>query len=219
MNAQVRIKQLLQVMNVPSTALSVSLGLSKDTIASIERGRIKNVSSLVAHTICDHYPMFSYEWLRFGRGEMFTDGTHYEPQPIPEHISPTEVLDCIFAHYGTNASRLAAMTGVNKGTLSMIHKGTGTTRNITEATAMRILRVYPELSHDWLVDGIGPMFADGRVFVAPPAKEELPVTDAKPRDLSRLSLAKQVEELTARLAEMEKRLAGGMVAEDINGEG
>ena len=65
-----RIKKLRQTLHMTQTEFSKALGLTQGHMTSIENGK-RNITERTVMSICRTYNV-SEEWLREGKGEMFT---------------------------------------------------------------------------------------------------------------------------------------------------
>lgn len=66
-----RIKQIRKANHLTQSVFAEKIGLTRDTIANIEGGRIE-VKDIVIKSICREFNV-NYDWLISGEGEMFQD--------------------------------------------------------------------------------------------------------------------------------------------------
>ena len=64
-----KIRKIIAYLDLSNTEFAESIGKNINTLSQYINGRRK-ITKQLANTIIKAYPQISYDWLRFGRGEM-----------------------------------------------------------------------------------------------------------------------------------------------------
>lgn len=91
MTSQERINTLLEHLNVGPIELATILGLKKNRIHDINRGKVKKIALDVADVICTKYPTVNKDWLLYGTGDMLVASD----RPIEKVVTEVEYYQSV----------------------------------------------------------------------------------------------------------------------------
>lgn len=77
-NLIARLKNILQTLNITSSAFADKCGISRATLSQLMTGRNKKISSQLLSLIHEAYPEINVLWLMFGEGEMMNSDSDAE---------------------------------------------------------------------------------------------------------------------------------------------
>lgn len=102
-----RIKQIRDALNLTLEAFSKPIGITRGALSNIEKGR-NNVTEQMVKSICATYNVYE-EWLRTGKGEMFSETQDDYLKRIEKQYNLEEIdLKIIRAYLKLNADERKA---------------------------------------------------------------------------------------------------------------
>lgn len=93
MNAKEIVAKILSDNGLNPSQFAKSLGIHPTRIYDLQSGKISVITSKLAETIVDHYPMYSRAWLMSGEGEPLADP--HAGTPAPAHADIIEEADVL----------------------------------------------------------------------------------------------------------------------------
>lgn len=129
--------------------LAEKVGATPSNVASALRGEPRCLTDNLLRRINQAFGyIFNERWLITGEGEMMAESSDGS-----EREEPTDIRDRVLyvsASKGVNVSNLENMLGLSRSYFR-------NTKSISANAVARFLRVFPEVSADWLLTGQGEM--------------------------------------------------------------
>ena len=133
-----RIRQFIEVQNITKKEFIHKTGLAESFISRMS----DNIRSTSSERILRAYPKLNPEWLFYGEGNMLLD------TPIEKSTDTvTDRVERLIEFLGITRAAFMAETGI-----------TSNFKNATTKTIDKIVKRYPFVNVQWLMDGTGRMY-------------------------------------------------------------
>ena len=133
-----RIKQFVESQNITKKEFVQKTGIADSFLSNMS----ENIRSTSREKILRAYPKLNPEWLFYGEGNMLLDA------PIEKSIgSLSDRVERLIEFLGITKTAFMAETGISSNF-----------KNATNKTIDKIVRRYPFVNAQWLMDGTGRMY-------------------------------------------------------------